>query len=333
MTSKMQSTSPLGQDGIVRCHHGEQVSRHVSGTALNPGRYVTWRQNPFRLISWLLVIASSTNAVDQRASLGANSFVSNLSPFLPADHDDPPKPDWTDDPIFGTPFSVWVHSCLIRLPAKRPSHTASYSMTPTQASHTLSTPQSTLPKRKCPSPTNPRGNKSSISPDKKRRLEHIEAGLRARHQDLTPSQPLLPTPEQDDVLQFTDGLQREPVASASTFNRTATDVQREAKPPRERYSFLGLSPSQSSEPDAVPSTPKKPPSSTVYGGTSSSALLTPPRSAAKPNRVETFPPTASSSSRPEPVTPTRSKGKERACLGWDALVDAPEVRHSFFLCA
>lgn len=278
----------------------------------------------------LLVIASTTNAVDHRAILSAISFVSSLSPFLPADHNDPPKPDWTDDPIFSTPFSLWVHSCLIRLPAKRPTP---YSMTPTQASHTLSTPQSTLPKRKCSSPTNPRGTKSSISPDKKRRLEHIEAGLRARHQDLTPSQPQLLTPEQDDVLQFTDGLQLEPVASASASNRTATDVHQEAKPPRERYSFLGLSPSQSSEPDAVPSTPKKPPSSTVYGGTSSSALLTPPRSAAKPNRVEAFPPTASSSSRPEPVTPTRSKGKERACLGWDALVDAPQVRHSFFLCA
>lgn len=43
------------------------------------------------------------------------------------------------------------------------------------------------------------------------------------------------------------------------------------------------------------------------------------------SRIEAFA-SGSGSSRPEPVTPTRHKGKERASSPWDELTDA-EVRH------
>lgn len=123
------------------------------------------------------------------------------------------------------------------------------------------------------------------SATKKARLEAIEAGLRARQENEPSPQSSRHHPEQADQLPFTH------------------ENQADTKP-RPRYSFLGLSPTQESEhPSTHPSIDGK---QELFGLHSSSALLTPPQSM-----------------RPEPVTPTRHKGKEPADPEWDD----DEVRH------
>ncbi|KAF8549228.1 hypothetical protein OG21DRAFT_1525954 [Imleria badia] len=163
---------------------------------------------------------------------------------------------------------------------------------------------------------------------KKARLEAIQAGLRARTENQSPNQPAQPTvPDQADALPFTNGVEAESPASDTT-----TEVGQEVEPPPVRYSFLGLPPSQGSESGAVLRTPKKRPSSILDGKQglfgSSSALLTPPQTIKQTHRTEAFGPSASAggSSRPEPVTPTRNKGKERASARFDEFMQS-QVGH------
>lgn len=177
------------------------------------------------------------------------------------------------------------------------------------------------------------GLANADTPGKKARMEAIEAGLQARLKDKTPQQPPHPQPavaEQLDVLPFTHGRHDEVASAPSPISDTTTEVEQDAEPPRVRYSFLGLPPTQESE---APSTPKKRPSAVsdgrrIRGEASSSALLTPPQSAKQhANRADAFTSTASGSgsSRPDPDTPTRYKGKGRATQ-WDQHMEI-EVRH------
>ena len=127
-----------------------------------------------------------------------------------------------------------------------------------------------------------------------------------------------------DVLPFTDG-----VDASSPASDTSTDVGQELESPPTQYNtFLGLPPSQGS---AGPRTPKKRPFSIsdekreLFG--SLSALLTPPQTVKqRSNPTEAFFPTVntSGSSRADPVTPTRHKGKQRATTSarWDELVNS-----------
>lgn len=166
------------------------------------------------------------------------------------------------------------------------------------------------------------------TPSKRARFAAIAAGLQARDEDESPSQSRLQAvfQEESGALPFTHGGQQNQVASApSPGSEADTDVDDLGSPPR--YSFLGLDPSQGS----APSTPKKRPSiiavvkSEHYGlrGGASSTLLTPPQSVRhNANRIEAFVPVVDGigNSRPEPVTPTRHKGKERALPQLDSRV-------------
>lgn len=87
MTS-IQSTHPMGPDGIIRCKHGEQVDRFVSQTPANPGRYVPSRAHPH--LPLMLSTASFTDAADHRAtdaifgvSIPSRLYFSALIPFPP----------------------------------------------------------------------------------------------------------------------------------------------------------------------------------------------------------------------------------------------------------
>ena len=135
--------------------------------------------------------------------------------------------------------------------------------------------------------TSPRTTQAT--PSKRARLEAIEAGLQARRQPQT------------DELPFTHGVEQNAVSETNMDTRQQV---------HERYSFLGLPPTQESEPGGEPSTPKKRPSSSkeerfgLRGATSSSALLTPPQSMkVSTSRVEPFAyaPSGSGTSRPEPI--------------------------------
>ncbi|KAG8213569.1 hypothetical protein J3R82DRAFT_10224 [Butyriboletus roseoflavus] len=193
--------------------------------------------------------------------------------------------------------------------------------------HSTSTfaPQHTPVKRKhseC-SATDPRFVQTNTTPElatdntpsKKARLQAIEAGLRARREDETPHQPPRPepaVPEHLDALPFTHGVEpNEPASAPSPASDTTTEVEEDVEPPRARYSFLGLPPTQESQSGAEPSTPKKRPSSVLQDPETAPRHLPQPRAAVVV-------------SRPEPVSPTRYKGKERASAQWDRLVEAEE---------
>lgn len=223
----------------------------------------------------------------------------------------------------------------LRTPQATPFHSASTSTLP-----------STPVKRKFTQGSMSSGHFSQTSttsldtPSKRQRMEAIQAGLRARGKDDAASQPQPTTSEHQDALPFTNGVEPNQAGSApSPASNTDTEVAEVEHPPA-RYSFLGLPLSQESEAGAAPSTPKKRSfcvadvgnhaSCSHSSGGTSSALLTPPQSIQQhANRTESFGPgvNGSANSRPEPVTPTRSKGKERANQ-WDQLIQG-EVRLSF----
>jgi hypothetical protein len=315
MSTKIQPTHPMGPDGIVRCFHGEQVDRHISRTDKNPGRYV-----PSHPPSCPSCVGQRVLCLQQTKIRGLQILVSVLHRL----HLFSKLIDivWTDDPIFSTPSFLFWFKVLMKSTEKRPAPQPAPSNGPCTPRPTPL--QSTPAKRKHHAPQTP-----SSTPSKKARIAAIEAGLRDRLQDESPHHPP-PAPEQHDALPFTHGV--EPHQAPSPASETATDVEQE-EPPRARYSFLGLSPTQESESGAGPSTPRKRPSIVDekqdlfdHYETSSSALLTPPQSMkTHAGRIEAYAPSASgSSSRPEPVTPTRHKGKERARC--DQLTEA-EVRH------
>lgn len=83
ITPKIQHTDPMGADGVIRCKHGEEVTKVVSNTPKNPGRYVL--VSPALQRPLIRYTANSTSAAGQNQS-NASFGVSTLSSlFFQAD--------------------------------------------------------------------------------------------------------------------------------------------------------------------------------------------------------------------------------------------------------
>ncbi|KAH7888494.1 hypothetical protein F5I97DRAFT_1827924 [Phlebopus sp. FC_14] len=179
------------------------------------------------------------------------------------------------------------------------------------------------------------------TPERRKRLEAIEAGLKAR--DVDPRTPVRAGPFNAPILQNTAAPSAETSSAyaqsragtatapsqVNSLSQASTEIDWNAElppatPTRKHYSFLGLDPSPEPIPSVLgqstsvvvqpePSTPSRSPkkrrlSLTDDGGEPQPGmLLTPPQTTHRPHAHE-----EDNELWPEPVTPTRRKGKQRS---------------------